>query len=151
MPLLSVDEIEAHIDAVTLEDVAALATELYAPERLSAAGIGADEDAFRDAIAPALAGRGMIRVGVTGAAGRMGQTVCEAVDGADDMELVARIDPELGVALSDVLGDCDVDRRLHPPRHGAGKRAGVQPTPACTSSSAPAAGTSTHYAPAPAT
>jgi predicted Zn-dependent peptidase len=55
MPLLSIDEIEARIDAVTLEDLAGLATELYAPERLSAVGIGADADAFRAAIAPAVA------------------------------------------------------------------------------------------------
>ncbi|WP_316670334.1 4-hydroxy-tetrahydrodipicolinate reductase [uncultured Propionibacterium sp.] len=34
----------------------------------------------------------MIRVGVFGARGRMGSTVCEAVEGASDMELVARID-----------------------------------------------------------
>ncbi|HKE81198.1 MAG TPA: dihydrodipicolinate reductase C-terminal domain-containing protein [Solirubrobacteraceae bacterium] len=50
----------------------------------------------------------MIRVGVSGAAGRMGQTVCEAVEGADDMELTGRADPSLGVALGDILGDCDV-------------------------------------------
>ncbi len=36
---------------------------------------------------------GMIRVGVLGAAGRMGATVCEAVNGAPDMELVAAVDP----------------------------------------------------------
>lgn len=40
-----------------------------------------------------------IRVAVIGAAGRMGSTVCEAVEGADDMELVARIDAD------DELGD----------------------------------------------
>ena len=34
----------------------------------------------------------MIEVGVFGAKGRMGSTVCEAVEGAPDMELVARID-----------------------------------------------------------
>ena len=50
----------------------------------------------------------MIRVGVAGAAGRMGQAVCAAVEGADDMELTARIDPALGLALADALGDCDV-------------------------------------------
>ncbi len=50
----------------------------------------------------------MIRVGVSGAAGRMGQAVCEAVEGADDMELTARADPALDAALADVLGDCDV-------------------------------------------
>ena len=50
MPLLTVDELEERIDAVTLEDVEALARELYAPERLSAAGVGADEAAFRSAL-----------------------------------------------------------------------------------------------------
>jgi 4-hydroxy-tetrahydrodipicolinate reductase len=49
----------------------------------------------------------MIRVAVAGAAGRMGQTVCSAVNGAGDMELVGRADPALGVAVSDVL-DADV-------------------------------------------
>ena len=38
----------------------------------------------------------------------MGETVCAAVEGADDMALVGRADPQLGVALSDVLGDADV-------------------------------------------
>jgi 4-hydroxy-tetrahydrodipicolinate reductase len=50
----------------------------------------------------------VIRVGVAGAAGRMGATVCEAVQSADDMELTGRADPALGVALADILGDCDV-------------------------------------------
>jgi 4-hydroxy-tetrahydrodipicolinate reductase len=40
---------------------------------------------------------------VAGAAGRMGATVCEAVEGAPDMELVARADPALGTSLQDVL------------------------------------------------
>jgi 4-hydroxy-tetrahydrodipicolinate reductase len=48
------------------------------------------------------------RVGVAGAAGRMGATVCDAVEAADDLELCGRADPALGVALSDILGDCDV-------------------------------------------
>jgi 4-hydroxy-tetrahydrodipicolinate reductase len=50
----------------------------------------------------------VIRVGVAGAAGRMGQAVCEAVEAADDMTLAGRADPALGVALDDILGDCDV-------------------------------------------
>jgi predicted Zn-dependent peptidase len=50
MPLLSVDEVIERIDAVTLDDVAALARELFAPERLSAAGIGGDAAAFRRAL-----------------------------------------------------------------------------------------------------
>jgi len=44
----------------------------------------------------------------SGAAGRMGQAVCEAVEGAEDMELAARADPSLGVALADVLAEADV-------------------------------------------
>jgi predicted Zn-dependent peptidase len=52
VPLLSLDEMLAEIDAVTLDDVADLARELFAPERLSAAGVGADEDCFRRALEP---------------------------------------------------------------------------------------------------
>ena len=41
------------------------------------------------------------KVAVIGAAGRMGATVCEAIEGADDMELVGRFDAgdDLGDAL----------------------------------------------------
>jgi 4-hydroxy-tetrahydrodipicolinate reductase len=44
-----------------------------------------------------------IRVAVAGAAGRMGATVCQAVQGADDMELVARADPALHCTLEQAL------------------------------------------------
>jgi 4-hydroxy-tetrahydrodipicolinate reductase len=50
----------------------------------------------------------LINVAVSGAAGRMGQTVCEAVEHADDMSLVGRADPLLETELADVLGDADV-------------------------------------------
>ncbi|MFL5892318.1 MAG: 4-hydroxy-tetrahydrodipicolinate reductase [Solirubrobacterales bacterium] len=50
----------------------------------------------------------MIRVGVSGAGGRMGETVCEAVDGADDLELTGRADPALDTQLADILGRCEV-------------------------------------------
>jgi 4-hydroxy-tetrahydrodipicolinate reductase len=50
----------------------------------------------------------MIAVAVSGAAGRMGRTVCEAVEGAEDMELVGRADPALGTNLQDVLGTAEV-------------------------------------------
>jgi 4-hydroxy-tetrahydrodipicolinate reductase len=50
----------------------------------------------------------VIRVGVSGAAGRVGSAVCEAVESANDLELTGRADPQLGVALADILGDCDV-------------------------------------------
>jgi predicted Zn-dependent peptidase len=52
VPLLSLDEMIAAVDAVTLEDVSELARELFAPERLSAAGVGDDEAAFRHALEP---------------------------------------------------------------------------------------------------
>jgi predicted Zn-dependent peptidase len=58
VPLLTVDEVLARLDAVTLDDVVGLAQELWVPERLSAAGVGGDEAAFRsalDAVSPALA------------------------------------------------------------------------------------------------
>jgi 4-hydroxy-tetrahydrodipicolinate reductase len=50
----------------------------------------------------------MTRVGVAGAAGRMGATSCDAVDAADDLELIGRADPSLGVELADILSDADV-------------------------------------------
>jgi predicted Zn-dependent peptidase len=57
VPLLTLDEVVAAIDAVTLDDVGALARELFQPEGLSAAGVGGDEDTFRaalEAVNPAL-------------------------------------------------------------------------------------------------
>jgi predicted Zn-dependent peptidase len=58
VPVMTVDELLAAFDAVTKEDVVALARQLYRPDRMSAAGVGADEDAFRaalEAVSPALA------------------------------------------------------------------------------------------------
>jgi 4-hydroxy-tetrahydrodipicolinate reductase len=50
----------------------------------------------------------VIRVAVAGAAGRMGEAVCAAVEAADDLELTGRADPAVGVELADVLGAADV-------------------------------------------
>ncbi len=50
----------------------------------------------------------MIRVLVSGAAGRMGEAVCEAVEGADDMELAAKADPKLGTSIAEVANGADV-------------------------------------------
>jgi predicted Zn-dependent peptidase len=58
VPLLTVDDVLAAFDAVTLDDVNRLALELWQPERMSAAGVGGDESAFRralEAVSPALA------------------------------------------------------------------------------------------------
>jgi 4-hydroxy-tetrahydrodipicolinate reductase len=49
-----------------------------------------------------------VKVAVAGAAGRMGKTVCEAVEAAEDMTLVGGADPALGVGLSDLLGEAEV-------------------------------------------
>ncbi|MGI8863119.1 MAG: 4-hydroxy-tetrahydrodipicolinate reductase [Solirubrobacteraceae bacterium] len=50
----------------------------------------------------------MINVAVAGAAGRMGETVCRAVETADDMRLTGRADPALGCSVAEVLGEADV-------------------------------------------
>ena len=50
-PLLSLDEVMERIEAVSIEDLGALVGELWAPERLSAAGIGPEEQHFEQALA----------------------------------------------------------------------------------------------------
>jgi predicted Zn-dependent peptidase len=60
VPLLTVDEVLQAFDRVTLEEVVELGRGLFAPERMSAAGVGADEDTFRaalEAVDPLLAER----------------------------------------------------------------------------------------------
>ncbi len=59
--------------------------------------------------------RNMIRVGVCGAAGRMGVTVCRAVEAADGLDLVAGVDPfaagsKLGDSELTISGDLDAFR-----------------------------------------
>jgi len=49
-----------------------------------------------------------IKVVVSGAAGRMGEAACGAVEGADDMELIGRADPALDTSVNDVLEAADV-------------------------------------------
>jgi len=50
----------------------------------------------------------VIRVGVAGAAGRMGVAACAAIEAAQDLELAGRADPALGLDLASILGACDV-------------------------------------------
>ena len=60
----------------------------------------------------------MIRVGVVGAAGRMGREVARAVTADPDLELVAAVDPShagqssKGMTIAD--GDGCLDRRRQP-------------------------------------
>ena len=51
-PVLTLDELLGKIDAVTSEEVAELARDLYAPDSLSAAAIAPSEERFRGALAP---------------------------------------------------------------------------------------------------
>jgi predicted Zn-dependent peptidase len=51
--ILDPDEVSRRVEAVTPDQIAELATRLWAPERLSAAGIGPDEDVFDAAVAVA--------------------------------------------------------------------------------------------------
>jgi predicted Zn-dependent peptidase len=50
-PLFTVEEIVRRLEAVTSEEVAELADDLLGVEKLSAAGIGPDEEKFREAVA----------------------------------------------------------------------------------------------------
>jgi len=50
----------------------------------------------------------VIAVAVAGAAGRMGEAVCAAVDGAEDMRLTGRADPRLDTSLAEALEGADV-------------------------------------------
>jgi predicted Zn-dependent peptidase len=52
LPIDSLDEMLAKVDAVTVDELAGLAGELYGAERLSAACVGREEDCFRRALAP---------------------------------------------------------------------------------------------------
>jgi predicted Zn-dependent peptidase len=52
LPIDSLDEMLAKVDAVEVDDLTELAAELYGAERLSAACVGKGESCFRDALAP---------------------------------------------------------------------------------------------------
>jgi len=52
MPIYSVDEIVDRIDAVEISDLRELTAELFHPARLSVVAVGAEEQAFRDALEP---------------------------------------------------------------------------------------------------
>jgi predicted Zn-dependent peptidase len=52
MPILSVNEMLARIDAVTLEDLRELAGELFAPARMSVVGIGPERELMLRALEP---------------------------------------------------------------------------------------------------
>ena len=57
----------------------------------------------------------MIKVGVSGAAGRMGTMACGAIEKVDDMELAARYSPGRGFDHPGVMAGCDVVLELTRP------------------------------------
>jgi len=50
VPILSLDEMLAHVEAVDAAELSELAGELYDPDRLAAACVGPDEECFRSAV-----------------------------------------------------------------------------------------------------
>jgi predicted Zn-dependent peptidase len=52
LPIDSLDEMLAKVDAISVEELTELAAELYGADCLSAACVGRDEDRFRQALAP---------------------------------------------------------------------------------------------------
>jgi predicted Zn-dependent peptidase len=52
VPILTLDEMLERIDGVTAEELSEIASDLYRPERFSAACIGRSEERFREALAP---------------------------------------------------------------------------------------------------
>src|SRR5699024_5527190 len=119
-----IQESLARLRAVTAEDVRSLAADLYAqPRHLTVVG-PFEEDIAAASLPPAehVEGRAVrtatlagmseaaaassIRVAVLGAAGRMGATVCQAVQDAEGMDLVARLD--LGDDVASLAGAADV-------------------------------------------
>ncbi len=115
-PLLDEDEIAARIDAVTVDDIAMLAGELFAPARLSAACIGTDEAVFSTGLDALLVGDRVTRVAVVGATGRLGTPICAGIEAAEDLTLVARVARSLGAggygeyaSLEAALATCQVD------------------------------------------
>ena len=62
----------------------------------------------------------------------MGQTVCAAVEGAEDMELVGRADPALGTTLAEVLPEADVVVDFTAPDTALDERAAACVRRACT-------------------
>ncbi len=69
LPILSIEELIARIDAVDLVALRELSGEILSPGRLSVAGVGPDEAAFRTAIEPLRGDAGDPREGRGGAAG----------------------------------------------------------------------------------
>ena len=112
--LLSLDELVERIDAVTGDDVAALAGDLLRLDRLSAAGIGPSEARFREAIAARQPGarrpQGSVKVFLSAGDGKVGSVLGPALE-------------EAGHELVEAAGERGRGCRLHAPGRRRGQRA----------------------------
>ena len=103
------DELLAGVDDVTLDRANAIAADVLSrPAALAAVGPFRSSRSIAGAQRrPRREGRHVsrTRVAVLGARGRMGATVCDAVDGADDLDLVASLDlgDDIAAVTSGVL------------------------------------------------
>ena len=83
--ILSIDRVIAEVDAVEASGVAELAGLLLAPEQLSAAGIGPNEERFVAAVEQVHRGcraRRCMRVLLNGRSGKVGSVLAPALEGA---------------------------------------------------------------------
>ena len=106
--VLSVDEILARVEAVGPRGRPGGGRPVGGRRRGRSSVVGPfDEDDFDRPPRPPPSGHGRVehhaKVGVVGAGGRMGREVCRAVSDADDLELVAAVDP--GYAGEHAAGD----------------------------------------------
>ena len=147
-PLLTLDETIERLEAVTREDLErAGAASCTRPPACrwprSGATRACSAERWRPSAPSSATPPSVIRVAVSGAAGRMGETVCAAVEGADDMELVARADPALGTSLEQALTRVEPrrGRRLHGARRPCSRTRGCAWSTTRTRWSAPRAWT----------
>ena len=123
--LVSTEETIRRVRAVTEADVAAAARELFAPERLSAAGIGPRESRFRAARRARQPGarRAVVRVCLFGAGGKVGSVLGPALERAGHDVVDGRADGPGGcdVAVDFTRPDAVLGERRPVPR-GSGSR-----------------------------
>ena len=134
--LLSLERLVAEIDAVEASSVAELAAALLAPEQLSAAGIGPDEERFMAALAHGDAGArasARVKVLLNGRGGKVGAVLAPALEAAGHALVASLADADAMVdftrpdaVVANVLAAID-GRRARDRRHerlgsGGGRR-----------------------------
>ena len=93
--LLPIDEVVARIEAVTVDEVPCAREELFArPATLAIVGpdgpVAAEAPSLGWLSVPATSQA--VKVAVLGSRGKVGRVICDAIEDADDLELVAEVD-----------------------------------------------------------